>query len=395
MMEIAEHQDNYLKNLIYWFSKGGFWRNFLTKYFESSNMHKKMLYVRKKILEAEKMGADKSLLGFLKRELFKAQCNDVYWHGLFGGVYLRSLRNSVYNHLILAERESEKFLQDVGVLNLPRMLELDFNCDFIPEILIEGYDLNVYISPHKGGTVFELDSKKALFNLLNVITRVKEPYHENVPGLFFDIYPLQAFRTYLIPENAIKTSVIRREYQELGSFSWGDFRIEELKDTKCVLKREEYLKIGQNGATITFWKSFQLTKSNYQNETLTTTFILENKGPESLKGQLIIEIPLVLMSELEQTKIINLENNSEISLKEIEEPNKQKFKEFSISDLFHDLNVKITAIPPPYLLIDKILTTNITDFGREDKYQGLLLVHTFPLTLYPNEKQESKITLTL
>ncbi len=395
MMEMAEHQETYFKSLISWFSKGGFWRNFLTKYSESSNMHKKMLYVRKKILEAEKIGADESLLGYLKRELFKAQCNDGYWHGLFGGVYLKSLRNNIYKNLIFAEREAEKFLQEAGMLKLPRMLELDFNIDFIPEILIEGRNLNVYISPHKGGTVFELDSKKTLFNILNVITRVKEPYHENIPGLIFDCHPLQAFRTYLLTENTTKTSFMRREYQELGNLSWGDFQIQELKDTKCVLKREEYLKIGQNGTIITFWKSFQLAADNHQNETLTATFILENKGPETLKGQLIVETPLALMSELEKTKIINLENNSEISLKEIEKPIEQKFKELSISDLSHDLNVKITAIPLPYLLIDKILTTNITDFGREDKYQGLLLAHTFPLNLNPNEKQELKITLTL
>ena len=395
MKEMADHQENDFKSLISWFSKGGFWRNFLTKYSESSNMHKKMLYVRKKILQAEKREADESLIGSLKRELFKAQCNDVYWHGLFGGVYLRSLRNSVYKHLIFAEREAEKFLQEIGILKLPRMLELDYNYDFIPEILIEGNNLNAYISPHKGGTVFELDGKKALFNILNVITRVKEPYHENVPGLIFDRHPLQAFRTYILPENTPKNNIMQREYQELGSLSWGDFRIEELKDTKCVLKREEHLKIGQNGTTITFWKSFQLVTSNHQNETLTATFILENKGPEILKGQLMIETPLVLMSELEQTKIINLENNSEISLKERNEPIEQKIKELSISDPSHDLNVKITAIPKSYLLIAKILTTNITDFGREDKYQGLLLVHTFPLDLNPNEKQESKITLTL
>ncbi len=395
MMEIAEHQEIYFKSLIFWFSKGGFWRNFLTKYSESSNMHNKMLYVRKKILEAEKRGADESLIGTLKRELFKAQCNDVYWHGLFGGVYLRSLRNSVYKHLIFAEREAEKLLQNLSVFKLPRMLELDFNCDFIPEILIEGHNLNVYISPHKGGSVFELDSKKALFNLLNVKTRVKEPYHENVPGLIFDRHSLQAFRIYLLPENSTKTSVMQREYQELGSLSWGDFRIEELKDTKCVLKREEYLKVGQNGTNITFLKSFQIAGTNRQNETLTATFTIENKGPETLKGQLIIETPLVLISELEQTKITNLENNSEIPLKEREESIEQKYKKLSISDPYNNLNIKITATPQSCLLIDKILTTNITDFGREDTYQGLLLVHTFPFNLNPNEKQESRISLTL
>jgi len=142
-------------------------------------------------------------------------------------------------------------------------------------------------------------------------------------------------------------------------------------------------------------KSFQIAGTNRQNETLTATFTIENKGPETLKGQLIIETPLVLISELEQTKITNLENNSEIPLKEREESIEQKYKKLSISDPYNNLNIKITATPQSCLLIDKILTTNITDFGREDTYQGLLLVHTFPFNLNPNEKQESRISLTL
>ena len=37
-------------------------------------------------------------------EIYKAQCNDCYWHGMFGGVYLHFLRFSVYTHLINAEK---------------------------------------------------------------------------------------------------------------------------------------------------------------------------------------------------------------------------------------------------------------------------------------------------
>ncbi|HBE44868.1 MAG TPA: hypothetical protein DDW17_05280, partial [Deltaproteobacteria bacterium] len=42
-----------------------------------------------------------------KKLLFMAQCNDSYWHGVFGGLYLPHLRASVYNNLIEAENRIE------------------------------------------------------------------------------------------------------------------------------------------------------------------------------------------------------------------------------------------------------------------------------------------------
>ena len=98
----------------YLFLKGGFWRHFLVKYPESNNMHKKMLFVREKLIQIENLVAEmesvenrsevESLIAEAWTEIYKSQCNDCYWHGLFGGVYLQFLRFSVYSHLINAEK---------------------------------------------------------------------------------------------------------------------------------------------------------------------------------------------------------------------------------------------------------------------------------------------------
>jgi len=55
---------------------GGFFRNFLVKYAESNNMHKKALWVKRKIDKAR----DK--LGEIPLDYYMAFCNDAYWHGL-------------------------------------------------------------------------------------------------------------------------------------------------------------------------------------------------------------------------------------------------------------------------------------------------------------------------
>ncbi|MCJ7651065.1 MAG: DUF1925 domain-containing protein, partial [Candidatus Lokiarchaeota archaeon] len=91
-----ELKDNPKKEDEYLFLKGGFWRFFLVKYPESNNMHKKMLHVRNKLLSLENQSIEvSSALPYKSRideawdEIYKAQCNDCYWHGLFGGVYLQ------------------------------------------------------------------------------------------------------------------------------------------------------------------------------------------------------------------------------------------------------------------------------------------------------------------
>src|SRR4030042_1836567 len=51
---------------------------------EINRMHKKMLRVHQKVYQARAIS--KRDCGM--QELWKAQCNCPYWHGVFGGVYL-------------------------------------------------------------------------------------------------------------------------------------------------------------------------------------------------------------------------------------------------------------------------------------------------------------------
>ena len=120
-------RDDEEKKGTYQFLKGGFWRYFLVKYPESNNMHKKMIHVRNKLINTEenllKVEKEQLISVILKKiaeawdEIYKAQCNDCYWHGLFGGVYLQFLRFSVYTHLINAER----IIDDITSLINPKM----------------------------------------------------------------------------------------------------------------------------------------------------------------------------------------------------------------------------------------------------------------------------------
>lgn len=152
--------------------RGGFWRNFFSKYPESNNLHKKMLYVSSKVHKAR-------LKTQMLDELYQGQCNDAYWHGVFGGLYLPHLRGSIYKHLIRAEAMADSLIHK-GKSWL-EVDQIDFDLDSRPEVLIETPLMNIYIDPEAGGTIFEWDWKPKAINILNTFSRREEGYHYKIP----------------------------------------------------------------------------------------------------------------------------------------------------------------------------------------------------------------------
>jgi len=234
-------KDDPKKHDEYLFLKGGFWRHFLVKYPESNNMHKKMLYVRDKLIHVEndlnKLESQESrkkakkLIEDAWTEIYKSQCNDCYWHGLFGGVYLQFLRFSVYTHLINAEiiidSLNKKFLSLEN--KYISIIPLDFNKDSRMDIIIESDLLNVYLNPSDGGTIFELDYKPKSYNLLNTLTRWPESYHDNedVDGdeIMVDRFKKNMLRVRFYHNDETFKAIEADQYKEYGSFVEGEFSV--------------------------------------------------------------------------------------------------------------------------------------------------------------------------
>jgi len=137
------------------FIKGGIWKNFFAKYPESNHLHKRMLEISKK---------KKS------ENLYKLQTNDVFWHGVFGGLYLPNLRDNAYKYL--CECEKELFICEYKE-------EDDFNFDGIDEIKVVKSEF-IYIFSNKGGKLIEFSDKEKLFNFQNTLTRRFESYHQHI-----------------------------------------------------------------------------------------------------------------------------------------------------------------------------------------------------------------------
>jgi len=146
------------------FVRGGHWHHFLVKYPESNRMHKTMMAL-------SALSRSRGDPPEARRAIGRAQCNDAYWHGVFGGLYLPHLRNALWRQLAIAER----------VLRRGESLayeELDLDYDGYPELWIHSAQFSAVISPQRGGAIEMLTRFKDLTNLADVLTRRRESYHE-------------------------------------------------------------------------------------------------------------------------------------------------------------------------------------------------------------------------
>jgi 4-alpha-glucanotransferase len=146
------------------FVRGGHWHHFLVKYSEANRMHKTMLAL-------SNLSRDRGDPPEARRAIGRAQCNDAYWHGVFGGLYLPHLRHAIWRQLAIAER----------VLRHGESLayqELDLDYDGYPELWVHSAQFSALISPHRGGAVEALTYFSDLTNLADVLTRRRESYHE-------------------------------------------------------------------------------------------------------------------------------------------------------------------------------------------------------------------------
>jgi 4-alpha-glucanotransferase len=144
--------------------RGAHWRNFLVKYSESNRMHKKMQALSLQLREA----GDPPLA---RRAIGRAQCNDAYWHGVFGGLYLPHLREAIWRNLALAERElrrGQRLTAEVW----------DIDGDGHEEIWVHSDRSSAIVSPWRGGALEEYTLFSTATNYANTLTRRREAYHD-------------------------------------------------------------------------------------------------------------------------------------------------------------------------------------------------------------------------
>ena len=201
------------------FLLGGTWQGFLGKYPESNQIHKLMLEVSRRFHKAEadisQEDERRSLLHETQTHLLAAQCNDAYWHGLFGGLYSPHLRSAVLKNLIRSEALLDQLNGDAAT-NSVRVTQADFDLDGEQELLLSHPKAGMILKPSDGGTASSLRFKPAATELINSLMRRPEVYHSKIRStvenqqiqpadkkpdltefLRYDLYARHCFRTYL------------------------------------------------------------------------------------------------------------------------------------------------------------------------------------------------------
>ncbi|MBN2433210.1 MAG: DUF1926 domain-containing protein [Acidobacteria bacterium] len=153
------------------FFRGGIWRNFLVRYPEAN-------YLQKRILQVSAGFTDDARRATPAYDaLLRSQCNDVFWHGVFGGLYFPHLRHQAYAGLLEAQQGLDQ-MAGRDFSGGPEIRMTDFDQDGREEVIVDDRDAFLVVVPGLGGGVREWSFKPRRVNLLAALSRWEEKYHQ-------------------------------------------------------------------------------------------------------------------------------------------------------------------------------------------------------------------------
>jgi alpha-amylase len=346
-------------------------RNFLAKYDESNNIHKKMLYVSRKIKKLEEKNVKVS--DDIKINLYKSQNNDVYWHGIFGGLYLANLRDNAYMNLISAEKQIEKLEK----VKYPYIEELDFNLDGSKETIYKNKFFNIYFSSDKGGTILELDYKPLNLNLINTLTRRKEKYHDKIlqkvkqeakqtsnseaSSIHNLDFQTQNLEEKIIYDNYRKVCWIDHIFP--NEISCENLKRNQVRDLVDFYEKKYKRKTDRKKITFSYNNNIKISKSI----TLDNDFVKFNHQlnlSSLFSGFFAIEFNFLIYDKELLKKMSNLN---------------EKQKNIILNDEWHKLIYKFSFSIHPFFLYYPIETISYSESGFEKTHQGMSLFFMWDL----------------
>jgi alpha-amylase/alpha-mannosidase (GH57 family) len=398
--------------------KGGFWRNFLSKYPEANNMHKKMYYVASKI---EKTGrrispAKKRKLAKARDLLFQGQCNCPYWHGVFGGLYLNHLRYATYNRFIQAEKIIDK------LDNLPaagRIVTTDFDADGHDEILAETRRLGVYFSPRYGGMMFELDLKDFGFNILDTLSRHREGYHKKLSAtqnpssstgktiherfeakekglekyLIYDWHRRASFIDHVMPLDTNFEHFRQNSYRELGDFILEPFLCESKRTRRglsLTFSREGHIFNDKNPKKLTVFKTISIDPDQAAIE---SDYSLLNNSDANLEFLFGVEFNWSMLAKDGPARYYYVNGSKLADFEMLSRGESREVQAFGIRDGYHKLDINISLSQAGRLWRFPIETVSLSEQGFERGYQSSVTCPVFDIKISPKESYQFKMAL--
>ncbi len=391
------------------FVRGGHWRGFLTKYPEANLMHKKMLAVSDLYHDlTARPHLDRNELARARDLLYAGQCNCPYWHGVFGGLYLPHLRQAVYRCLV----EAETILQKLSGQPSSVTCE-DRDRDGYDDIILSGENLAMVVSPHDGGRIIELDSRKTGHNLTDCLSRRHEGYHHKLldrqsgsggeaaksihelvmvkePGLerllVEDSYLRRPLTDHFLPPGTTLDDFSAVRYNELGDFAGQpfDYSLGERDDGfEVVLTRQGRVGRDAQAVPLTLTKTILFPR---QGDIVTIEYRLNPAGRTDLPAVFGVEFDFNLLAP---------EADDRYAVIDGVVPNKAHLAaaaetaaahRVAYIDRYQQVGIAIEADRPARLWRMPIYTVSLSEAGFEKVFQGNCTMFLFQPTFASGEE---------
>ncbi|MBK7137030.1 MAG: DUF1926 domain-containing protein [Rhodocyclales bacterium] len=223
------------------FLRGGIWKNFFMRYPESNWMHKRMLGLSDRlaalppVTEGNPSGSGRTAA--LTEHLYRAQANDAYWHGLFGGLYLPHLRREVYSNLIRLEAALD------AVAPRPPLAVGDPDFDGVREVFLGNADVQAVVKLDAHAALCELDAYGLAHNFGDVLTQRAEHYYHKLDAApeavneqagIASAHDRVAFKDVIVPADVAPDARPRRLFADAwhrldGETAWPQYAAEAFK----------------------------------------------------------------------------------------------------------------------------------------------------------------------
>jgi alpha-amylase len=410
------------------FLRGGFWRGFFSKYAEANLLHKKMLRVSSKLRCAGEKNGKKTSRGVTQHDrgvthLLRAQCNDAYWHGVFGGLYAPHLRTALWRELIRAETVADSLHH--GGKSYQSMARFDFDADGREEIEITSPKFAAVIKPSDGGTLAALDFRPTAVTLINSMQRRVEAYHSRLqnaaqfaakvasiheqslakePGLEkklkYDRWARHSFRLLLFAPGKTHDEYEALRLEESAAFAGGDYCVEQSTAEGIHLTAEAPLRQVLAGADPAYiLRAAKVLQFEHRGEGVGVHCTIQLAPKGHVPPNPILSAPAQFTVGLEM--VVNLLAPN-VPDRYIEFAGARKPLQWGgavdgqrvrLVDEWQDVAVEIEARGASQVWIAPIETVSESEEGFERVYQGSQILGVWNVTLDPEQPWRAETAL--
>ncbi|MBI5418917.1 MAG: DUF1926 domain-containing protein [Deltaproteobacteria bacterium] len=381
------------------FLQGGFFRNFLRKYEESNQLHKRMWWVSDRVEEASRRSGG-AAAG--RDDLYRAQCNDVYWHGVFGGLYLNHLREAAYASLLRAEEASDSVLHS-GKSGWTETVRGDLDLDGGTEVLLKTPSLTLLVHAHDGGAITEISLPRRGVALGHVLTRREEGYHAKfrraegtfdgstsihdiivlkdptvLQALSVDPWQRASLREAFYREEDALEAILDETAAPLGVTAGKEARGEITRSGSRIVLSQQ-VPLSGPGVELSLEKVLEV---GAREEGFHVRYRLANHGKGTVSGKLASEWNLNFLSGSgPDRKYVWAGEEAALSSRGVT----ASLREFRIVDAWRDVVVEGRSDREFALLRYPVETASLSESGAEKIHQGICLRLLFPVRLPPGE----------